>query len=521
MVDAKAAEEAKIAADKKVADEAKAAAEQEQMEEDIEFFVKREDGDPPEIVLEKLLKQYAIKVYEAKNKDPQSLKAVDQLAHLISGHLARVDAATKSENLQVKAAALAVKENIAQMVDKYNDLNLYLKTGDKQPSATNDKKLKSKSKIKKVKKKIKSVFGINQKAKATEISTAKSKTLLDLINALRNETHKRTTKISAKLASSEPKAAALSEDNIGIEFEESAPQNDKVVPTAELPVKAKSAAASPVGDSSEVAELKQLQNLLSDPKTRNQNRMIAMKKGVSVFKDLPKEKLPTSFGDIVKRALSIAEDSTESLIHKEAAKTILAVVVSPNATLTELTSQNVRIQEKIAELKKTQPMTPAIEIKIALREGVLKYINDVLAKKSADSELRAQAQQASKPDRAIPITPTMSASVPVSKKASLNVAEAFAQCVDDLQKLIENINEPENKKLFQEGVQPKVTLTIILTELKRLDPNKATAEDIVRLISRAEKYWNNDASAQKGNPLVKLRDQLPSLPAKGIARPSL
>ena len=501
--------QAGAAADDKVAQA------REQMEADIEFFVRKEEGDSPEIVLEKLLKQYAIKVYEAKNKDPKSLKSVERLNRLITGHIARVDSATNSENQEVKAAALTVKANIAQMVKKYNELELFIKAPTKEPIAENDKKEKNKPNIKN---KIAAVLHGKHRSSAESVPAKEPETFIGLINALREETHKRTReKVTLKSSIQKPAdAGAGAENSIGIEFDEPSIPAPLPVARTELPVEL--VVAQPVVDSPAVIEFKELQKLLSEPQTRNPIRIEAMKKGVGALSQLPKESAPKAFADIVKKAFVADENNAEALTTKEAAKTILAVIISPKAGLTELIDTQAKMVARIDVLKKTVPMTEQIKKKIILREQVAHYISDILAKKLANKEAQQNDVRGGRP---LPIIPTKGAtSSPVLNQENVGQVDLFKKCINDFQYIIDHINENNNKVIFQEGTQPKVTMMRILNELRQLDPQKATAEDVNKLISKGNEYWSNDANSLKVNPLIQLRDQLPNPQGKNVARPN-
>ncbi|MGE3318093.1 MAG: RasGEF domain-containing protein [Candidatus Berkiella sp.] len=503
--------------------------------------------------LENLLKHYVKAIVEAQSEDPlavqKALPVVAELNEQIQHLINRVNTATQSKNAQIKEAAQSAKDSMEGMVEKYQDLNKHLDAKNEELSIGK----KVKRKVKKLAKKVKRIARKGEKAKV------KPKDTLGYINALRDETQKRTRGISAMLPVEPPQRPVEPQQRrvrfaneveivepqqpqarFADEVEIVEPQqgreviSDEEVQLAVAPSSVIEAVEVPVAPGLSLSRadiqeealpaLKRMQKLLEEPKSkdRNQIEIDAMKMGVGILMALSKEKKPNTFEDIVKQA-SIVTDAhdPQAQILKEAARTIIAVLIPPKAQLSDLNVRTVKMQEKIDILKQAKPMTEKIIRKIKLREDIIKHMRkqfEELAKSPSATATNVELTQPVETTRAQPVT----AAKRTSSRPGMNANAALLKnCIDEFQEMIENINDPKYKVLFKEGVDPKRTMLLILYELREIDPKNITHEQINSLYDKGKKYWIEDnLQPHKDNPLIKLKDQLPSTQSQIGERPN-
>ncbi len=159
---------------------------------------------PAERKLESLLKQYSIKVYEiqntklAKAKQEQLARMIKHLEEQINDVINSVRADSRSNDPQVKSAAAMTTAKMKNMIEKYQELHNFLQTAKSShvEKPTNSRAAKIKRAVTKMKK--------SHREKTTANPIEKSKDLLGLINALREETHKRTHEESLQYQANKP-----------------------------------------------------------------------------------------------------------------------------------------------------------------------------------------------------------------------------------------------------------------------------------------------------------------------------
>ncbi len=532
-------------------------AEQKQLE--LDFLKGDQDNDSAYKILTDLLKLYNKAVYESqygKADKNEVSKAINRYREQIADILSRINVASSSSDPQLKAVATKLQVQIKPMVDKYNQLDNQLKKPAQTiPAATKNKKKSIKNVAKSLASRVKAIRHASAKEAVED-----SPSTLELINRLRDE----TLKFNRHDAPSEQKvspvaqpAAAVSampnDSNIGIEFED-----DEISPAAisdrtEALVKAEPAveqrsilieddAPFEVDDDDETlddrkeavpvvpvmpqqpapnsphmkafTDFQRFQTILAADNLddRNQIKVDAMKMGVRFMLSLPKENKPKNLSDIVKQAMVANPSSSLDITTKEAAKTILAAIISPNANLNDLTAQAGKIISRIDKLKETNPMTPQIKKKIALREDVHKYLRTLIEQKTLEMNDTVKAQV----ERAQPIIPTKQ-NIQSEKRAQAKKAASLEdpavhlqQCIVAFKKLIDSADDTERAKFLKEGSNVPEQLKSMLIELERLNPQKVTADDVERLYIRGKKYWKEEGNQPlKDNLLIKLRDQLP------------
>ncbi len=353
---------------------------------------------PAEKILEILLKQYHIIVYESKSaqlskaRQEQAVAVVQEIDEQINHLINKVKADKSSNDPQVKAAAIRASEKMQKMVEKYQDLRSFLQTA---------KTTRKKNPIKRVVSKVKSF----REKISTEMPTEKPKDLLGLINALREETHKRTreeyqqpivsdVKSEPTPAGSKPEAikpalvkpGAPRKPKRQVHFADEEPPSVKSNPTPH-----------PVAFANDLPALESLKEKLvdNDPGVTNSARQQAMKQSVELLKNLPPTHKPKNFADIVQFAENNVTDwqNIHEVQRKKACEVVLAVIISPNASVDELKLQQDQLQARLRMLKSVEPMTQQIRKKIVLREAVVQHLNTLIIQiqKSATQQARPSA----------------------------------------------------------------------------------------------------------------------------------
>lgn len=526
---------------------------EEHKQSELDFLKGDKDNDSAYKKLTDLLKLYNKAVYESQygKADKDVVRKVinsyrEQIAETLSG----ITSAATSSDAQVKAIAAKLQVQIKPMVDQFNQLESQLQKPVAAPVAPKSKK-SIKNVAKSLSKRVKAIRHTRPKEAVEE-----SPYTLELINRLREETLKSNSHEALperKVAPvAQPAAAMPNDSNIGIDFED-----DEVTPAASSDRTAAPVEAEPAVEQrsvlieddalSEVDDDKRLDKHNDDvpvvpvmPKQpapnsphmkaftdfqrfqtklavdslddRNQIKVDAMKMGVRFMLNLPKESKPKNLSDIIKQAMVVNPSSSLEITTKEAAKTILAAIISPNADLNDLTAQAGKIISRIEKLKETNPMTPQIKKKIALREDVHKYLRTLIEQKTLEMNDTVKAQV----ERAQPIIPT-NKNFQSDKRAQAKTAALLEDpkkhlelCINAFKELIESTDDAKRAKFLKDGSNVPEELKSMLTELKHLNPQKVTADDVERLYIRGKKYWKEEGSQPlKDNPLIKLRDQLP------------